>query len=161
MSVSEAAVGPTREAPARERPRLRSVPGSPRRLASLPFAAVIVAIVVSGMVGLLTLNTAVQDQAFQLRNAQRNAAKLELQASDLQAQVYRKAAPGELASAATALGMVPNVHPVFIDLRSGQIIGNPQPAAAGDIPALAVRPAPSASASPEAASPQPTTSQKP
>lgn len=116
-------------------------------LRSLPFVALLVTLLGAGMVGQLALNVAIQDQQLRLNKAQASAAALALDVSDKQARVYEAGAPGALASQAVDLGMVPNTYPGFIDLRTGQIVGSPQPVTGREMPAL-VTPAPSEGASP-------------
>lgn len=134
-----------REAPRRlgqaatqARPQLRSIISPPRRLSSLSFAVVVVAILVSGMVGMLALTTALQNQAFEVRAAQRTASELGYRASDLEAQANRAKSPEALGRRATQLGMVPNPHAVFIDVRTGEVLGEPTAARGDEIPSLSV-----------------------
>lgn len=138
-----------RSAPARlqklarsPRPRLRRIDSPVRRLPGFGFGLLVVAIVVAGMVGLLVLNTALQDQEFEVRRAQRQANELAYRVSDLETKVHRAASPAEIAGRATELGMVPNPTGAFIDLGSGRIIGEPKAATGQELPSLRVaRPA--------------------
>lgn len=140
------------EAAAQARPTLVGITSPPRRMSSLMFGVVMVGILVAGLVGVLVLSTALQTREFELRAKQRTASELAYQVSDLESKVYRANAPRELGRRATALGMVPNAHPVFIDLGSGSIQGTPVPASGNEIPSLRVTaPAPSAHASASAA----------
>jgi hypothetical protein len=136
------------ESPAETRPNLSSLPGLASRPSGIPFVGVVVLLLALGMVGLLGLNTYLQDQAFQLRKAQQQAAALVYRASDLQGQVNRANAPGAVAQQATALGMVPNPYSVFIDLK-GKVVGKPKVVTGHEIDSLKVQPkaTPSAQAS--------------
>ncbi len=141
MTAREATTAAAEAVAPLERPHLRGLPGGGAgRVATLWFAALIGAVLIAGTIGLLALNTYVQNQAFQLRDAQRAAAKLAFRSSDLQAQVFTKSAPGELAAQAAALGMVPNPYPVFINLATGQIVGTPKVVVGGEIPGLVIKP---------------------
>lgn len=138
-----------REAPRRlgevaqqARPQLRSIVSPPRRLSPVSFAVVVVVILVGGMVGLLALTTLLQNQAFEVRAAQRAASELGYRASDLEAQVNRAKAPESLGRRASELGMVPNPHAVFIDVRTGEVLGEPVAARGNEIPSLKVGPLP-------------------
>ncbi len=123
------------------RPQLRSLPIPARRLSRVPFVVLVVAILVVGLVGLMMLNAATTDRAFDLRDQQRRAALLGSQLSDLEAQVARAHAPAQLAGRAADLGMVPNPHGVFIDLGTGRVVGDPIAPTGREMPSLRVRPA--------------------
>lgn len=128
------------EAAQQARPQLRGIISPPRRLSPVSFAVLVVAILVGGMVGLLALTTVLQNQAFEVRAAQRVASELGYRASDLEAQVNRAKAPESLGRAASGLGMVPNPHAVFIDVRTGEVLGKPIAAKGDEIPSLKVGP---------------------
>lgn len=133
----------TRAGVAPARPQLRSlIGGKGSAIRAFPFAGLVVAILIAGMIGLLALNVHLETQAFELSKAQRKAATLALEVSDKQAQVYAKSGPEQLAGAASALGMVPNTYPAFVDLRTGQIIGTPKAVTGNEMPALKVPAAP-------------------
>lgn len=117
--------------------RLESLRGTKGgRIGGLWFAAIVAGLLGFGMVGLLALNVSIQNTQLQLNAAQRKATALGLQVSDRQAQIYVKAAPGQLAVAATELGMVPNANLAYVDLRSGKVLGTPKAATGSELPAL-------------------------
>lgn len=124
------------EVAAHARPQLRSIASPQRRMGAVPFALTLVAVVVAGMVGLLVLTTALQNQAFEIREKQRVATELGYRASDLTSQVNRASSPSELGRRAAAQGMVPNTNGTFIDVRNGTVVGDPVPARAGAMPSL-------------------------
>lgn len=138
MSVWELAAAPLKAATAQPvaRPQLTSVRGL--RSGGLRFPALVVLLLAAGMVGLLALNVHIQNQQMALNKMQRQAAALALQVSDRQAQVYAKSGPGQLAAAASGLGMVPNPNPVYVDLRTGQVLGSPKAVIGDEMPALRV-----------------------
>ncbi|MFT4298492.1 MAG: hypothetical protein QM597_02490 [Aeromicrobium sp.] len=113
---------------ARERAFLRLVTPAQARARRAPFVVVIVAILSVGLVGLIVINTALQDQAFELARLQQQAAALEMQQQQLAYEADRMANPASLADAARSLGMVPNENPVFLKPDTGEIIGVPTPA---------------------------------
>ena len=123
------------------RPHLRAITSPPRRLSPISFAVFVITILIGGMVGLLALTTALQNQAFAVRDAERTASELGYRASDLEAQVNRAKAPEALGRRATELGMVPNPHAVFIDVRTGEVLGEPIAARGDEMPSLKVSPA--------------------
>lgn len=122
------------------RPTLRRVPSPPRRVGQLQFAVAMVLFLTVGMVGVLLLNTHLQNTAFEVGRTRQKAAELGYRVSDLEARVSRLNAPGEVAGRASELGMVPNPHGVFIDLATGTVVGEPLPAQVGEIPSLRVVP---------------------
>ncbi len=125
---------------AQQRPQLRGLSRPPRRVSTIPFAVMMVGLFIAGMVGLLLLNTQLQNQAFEVRAVQREANERGYRVSDLESQLTRAKAPAELGRRATELGMVPNPHSVFIDLASGKVVGTPTPARGDEIPSLKVLP---------------------
>ena len=127
------------EAAAQARPQLRSITSPPRRLSSAAFAMLVVGLFISGMVANLALTTVLQNQAFAVRQAEREASELSYRASDLESQLNRAQAPAALGQRASSLGMVPNPHAVFIDLASGEVLGEPVAATGGEIPSLTRR----------------------
>ena len=150
MSVWEVTDSPARTtASPAERPRMRSVPGlKGSRLLGLPFAVVAVTLLAAGMVGWLALNVHIQNQQMVLNKQQKQAAALALEVSNKQAQVYAKSGPGQLAAAASGLGMVPNPGLVYVDLRTGTIIGTPKAVTGAEMPALRVQPTVEATTAP-------------
>ncbi|MBK8463395.1 MAG: hypothetical protein IPL36_10260 [Nigerium sp.] len=127
------------EAATQARPKLRGIASPPRRMGPVAFAVTLVCVVVAGMVGLLALTTALQNQAFEVRAAQRTANELGYRVSDLASRVNRASAPAELGRRATELGMVPNPNAVFIDVTTGTITGDPVPVRGDEMPSLKVR----------------------
>jgi len=107
------------------------VPRPAPKAARAPFVALMVVLVGAGLVGLLVLNTAMQNRAFALKDLQQQVAELGARQAALQLQVDRRASPQRLAREAGALGMVPNSSPVFLRLRDGKVIGEAVPAVAG------------------------------
>lgn len=117
--------------PGTPQPRLNVVPRPAPKAARAPFVALMVVLVGAGLVGLLVLNTAMQNRAFALKDLQQQVAELGARQAALQLQVDRRASPQRLAREAGALGMVPNSSPVFLRLRDGKVIGEAVPAVAG------------------------------
>ncbi|MFP5417487.1 MAG: hypothetical protein ACLGHZ_11570 [Actinomycetes bacterium] len=128
------------QAASQARPTLRSIVSPPRRISPIPFAVLMVALLVGGMVLLLLLTTALQNQAFQVREAQRQANELGYRVSSLESRVTQLNSPASLGREAAALGMVPNPHAVFIDLETGTVIGKPTKVTGQEIPSLIVLP---------------------
>ncbi|MHB1800853.1 MAG: hypothetical protein ACYCU5_04175 [Actinomycetes bacterium] len=121
------------------RPRLRVVP-TPRAPAHrVPFVVLVIVLLAGGLVGLLVLNTTMNQDAFALSTLRAQAKVLADQEQSLTASVAAAQNPATLASRAEALGMVPGVNPVFIRVPSGQVLGVPEPGRAPS-PKASVRP---------------------
>ncbi|HEU4545495.1 MAG TPA: hypothetical protein VFR88_04305 [Microlunatus sp.] len=102
---------------------LRSVPALPERMARIPFITVLIAIFGVGMVGLLVVNTSLQNQAFESRALNRQAAQLVYAEAELQSQLNQVRSPEQIATKASALGMRANPYPAFLVVPSGKVIG--------------------------------------
>jgi len=118
---------------------LRAVAKPATRLARFPFLLVLIGLFGIGMVGLLMLNTTLQNQGFESRTLNRQATELAYTQADLENQLATLAAPQELARRASELGMRPNPFPAFLVLPSGKVVGKPIPVNGDEIPALIVK----------------------
>lgn len=138
---------PQRPARPQRAPLLHRPAHAPR----VPFALLVVGLIVGGMCLLLVLNTG--SAANELRRhdiAARDAAVAD-QVQQLQNQVAASAAPGNLANAAIALGMVPAGNPAFLRIGANgavTVLGSPGPATAPPQVARPTTPKPSPTAKP-------------
>lgn len=141
--------------------RRRNDPDGPSRRPTMAFPLVVMLLVVVGCLTLLAINVTVSNQAFELRTRRSTVTNQGLVVSDLQSQVYAKAAPAALADAAAKLGMVPNPYPNFIDLRTGavstgvRVTGSELAPLLTPPPTPVKTPSPSGAATPGGASPVP------
>lgn len=110
-------------------PALRLVPQRRSSAARAPFVITIVSLLVLGLLGLLLLNTMVNQQSFRLHDLARQGQALDQHEQDLQNAVLSRSAPGELARRAAQLGMLPGGPPAFLRLPDGTILGATGPAA--------------------------------
>ncbi|MFC3500441.1 hypothetical protein ACFOOK_05595 [Micromonospora krabiensis] len=118
-----------RPAPAGTRaPRLRVAPPAPVSVPRAPFAALIVVLVVGGVLGVLLVNTKINENAIRLEKLQQHQARLDLEEEALNKQIADSEAPGNLAAQARKLGLVESGEPGYIRLPDGKTIGVPQPA---------------------------------
>jgi hypothetical protein len=102
------------------RSRLRVVPGRLTRPRRAPFVVLVLFLLVAGLVGLLVLNTALQQGSFDLTDLEQQTALLRDRHSELVGDVADRSEPGALARRAKQLGMLPGESPVFVRLdRSG------------------------------------------
>jgi hypothetical protein len=126
--------GSARRGPARADVRARRV----------PFAALVVGLLVAGLWALLALNTAAAAAEVHARQLTSDNANRLDEVQQLQINISAKQAPGVLASAAAKLGMVPDTSPVFLSLRPGGsvvVLGTPTPVSGPAIPPASTAPA--------------------
>jgi hypothetical protein len=126
MSTATADLRATAARPAaadRTRPALRVVPRRSTVAGRLPFAILVGGILAAGLVSLLLLHTMAAQDAFRLRDLQRQAADLRDAQQQLQVAGQQMQAPAALAARARHLGMVPTGSISFVKLRSGRVVG--------------------------------------
>lgn len=118
-----------------ERARLTVVP--PRRAvgrtqaARTPFAVLVIAMLVAGVVGLLMFNTNMQQASFKATALQDQVNSLTAKEQSLNMQLDALRDPQRLATVAKGLGMVPPAQPAFIRL-DGTVLGVPAAATPAD-----------------------------
>ena len=135
---------PGRQAPGRQtqgrqtqdRPLLRPVAGVRRRMATVPFVMVVAVVLALGMVGLLVLTTALQEQAFGVQRTQRVANTLAIRLSALQDQVATARSVQNLSVTAQHLGMRPNPYGAQLRISDGAVIGDPRIVFGGEVPTV-------------------------
>ncbi|MFG2055822.1 hypothetical protein ACGFI9_17520 [Micromonospora sp. NPDC048930] len=109
-------------------PRLRVAPPPPVRVPRAPFAGLIVVLVVGGVLGILAVNTKINENAFKLEKLQQQQAKLDVDQQQLEKEIADQKAPGNLTANARKLGLVESGDPAYIRLPDGKMIGIPHPA---------------------------------
>ncbi|RAO05142.1 hypothetical protein [Micromonospora noduli] len=109
-------------------PRLRVAPPPPISVPRAPFAALIVVLVVGGVLGILAVNTKINENAFRLERLQQQQARLDLEKQQLDKQIADAEAPGNLTAEARRLGLVDAGEPGYIRLPDGKTLEVPQPA---------------------------------
>lgn len=124
--------------PRAERPVLRPVASSPLKLSRVGFIIFLTTLLGAGMVGILLLNTHIQQRAQTVAVAQREADDLGHQQASLTAKVEQLRSSSDLATRAWELGLRPNPHPVFVKLgadgKPGQVIGEPMAVNGSEMP---------------------------
>lgn len=119
--------------------RLRLLPSPAARLARTTFITLLATVLGLGFLGVLILNTSLQQGAYQLRDLERMTGQLADRRAVLAQRLAVLEAPSRLAGEARLLGMVPNELPVFLRISDGAVLGRPRPAptpAAPAVPAL-------------------------
>jgi hypothetical protein len=97
----------------------------------VPFAVLVTVLIAGGMGLLLLLNTASAANEVRRHDLSGRGASVAAQVQELENEVAASGAPGNLARAAAALGMVPAANPAFIVLGvdgSVRVLGSPAPA---------------------------------
>jgi hypothetical protein len=110
------------------KPRLRVAPPVPVAVPRAPFVALVLLVVVAGVLGILVLNTKINENAFKLARLRTERSTLEQQEQQLDQQLADLESPNSLAAAARRLGLVPSGTPAYLQLPNGQTVGVPQPA---------------------------------
>lgn len=108
---------------ARTRSRLSVAPvaaaaPAPRRL---PFVLTIVALLVTGLGGLLVLNTVMAQDSFRASRLADQSAQLQAERQALSEQVDRLQSPESLTARAATLGLKPQADPPILDLGTGKV----------------------------------------
>jgi hypothetical protein len=118
-----------------ERARLTVVPQRAlgrTQAARTPFAVLVIAMLVAGVVGLLMFNTNMQQASFKVTALQNEATSLSAKEQSLNMELDQLRQPQRLAIAAKKLGMVAPAQPAFLRLSDGQVLGTPAPATPAD-----------------------------
>ncbi|MBD0691629.1 septum formation initiator family protein [Streptomyces sp. CBMA123] len=94
-----------------------------------PFAVLVVVLLAAGLLGLLALNTALNEGSFELSRLQKQTTKATDEQQSLQHEIDQSSAPDALAKRAAELGMVPAGGMAFLDVpNGGKVLGTPGPA---------------------------------
>ena len=121
-------------APRHTRPVPAPRPAGPRarsRAPRMPFILLLVGLLGGALVSLLVISTTLAQGSFRVTSLQEQNADLARQAQTLTNQVAQAGSPAMIAKEAELLGMRPNPHLGFIDLKSGKIVvGKPSRAEA-------------------------------
>ncbi|GHH94760.1 membrane protein [Streptomyces capillispiralis] len=155
--------------PQGRRPRLRGraarlarmLPTGRAQAARTPFVLLVVLLLGGGLIGLLVLNSALSEGAFQLDDLQRETKNLTDEEQALQRDIDAYSAPDALQRRARELGMVPGGDPAFLG-PGGEVKGVPGAATAARAPlvlapeALATATVPPPGSAPSPASVVPT-----
>ena len=110
----------------------------PKHAPRVPFALLVVALIVGGLVTLLALNTASAANELRRHEAALRDATVAAQLEQLRNQVAASEAPGNLAAIAAQLGMVPGANPAFLEIGADgrvSVLGSPAPATAAPVAA--------------------------
>jgi cell division protein FtsB len=107
----------------------RLLPTGRAQAARTPFVLLVVLLLGGGLIGLLVLNSALSEGAFQLDDLQRETKNLTDEEQALQRDIDAYSAPDALQRRARELGMVPGGDPAFLS-PDGKVKGVPSAASA-------------------------------
>ena len=116
------------EPAAEARAGLRVAPPAPVATPRAPFILLVLSVVVTGVLGILVLNTKINENAFRLHDLQQQQTALDVREQQLSEELAERESPGNLHAAANRLGLIPAGTPAFIRLPDGRVLGVPQPA---------------------------------
>ena len=109
---------------------------------SMPFTMLCTLIVVATLAALLYLNIQMSDTSYEITRLEAQSQRLTEESQALAETDERLGTPQELSRQAREIGMVPVSDPAYIDLDTGEIIGETSPAEqTGTNPELAEVPA--------------------
>ena len=143
-AVHAPAIRPARGARAAQaaRPRLTVVSAPRTGGSTMPFTLLCTLIVVATLSALLYLNIQMSDASYEITRLQGQSQRLTEESQGLAETNQRLGTPQELERQAREIGMVPVSDPAYIDLDTGEIIGETSPAEqTGGTPELAEVPA--------------------
>ena len=144
----------------------RSVPQhAPRHAPRIPFALLVIGLIVGGLVTLLALNTASAANELHRHEAALRDATVAAQLEQLRNEVAASEAPGNLAAIAAQIGMVPGGNPAFLEIGPDgtvSVLGSPAPATAAPVaPPSTAHPTPTAPAPTKRSGARPSGTAKP
>ena len=114
-----------------EAPRLHVVRAPAHRRTRVPFVVTCIGVLVLAMVATLLLNVAMAQGEYERYTLQSRLAQSAQAQERLTAELESAAAPANLASAATGLGMVRSTGGGYLRLSDGVVLGAAAPAGAG------------------------------
>lgn len=118
-----------------DRARLSVVPRRVAPATRVPFVVLVSLVLVTGVAGLLTFNTSLQQASFTATALEARADALAAREQSLRMELERLRDPQRVAVEARQMGMVPPANPAFVRLSDGQVLGDPTAA----VPTDAVR----------------------
>lgn len=93
------------------------------RTGSVWFPVLCVGLLLAGLAAVLTLNTLMAQDSFEVTALEARTAELTDTEAALEQSISSRSSPQNLAEEARALGMVPNESAAFIDVEKGSVLG--------------------------------------
>ncbi len=122
--------------PAALRPSLRVVRPEASSVSHLPFVLLCACIMVAGLIAALLLNTALAKGSYEMHALETKSSQLDEEAQALDEVLTGLQGPQGLAARAAKLGMVRPVSSKWLDLTTGTVTGQANPADDTDTPAV-------------------------
>ena len=114
--------------PVEDRPaRLTVAPPAPVMAPRAPFVALVLVLVITGVVGILVLNTKIAENAFTLDTLHNQQIKLDRDEERLKSDIANQESPVNLAARATQLGLGKSTSSTFLLLPDGTKLEMPGP----------------------------------
>ena len=132
MSQMSVATTVARRAPKGASRTALHVVRSSDRAGSAWFPVLCVTLLLAGLAVVLTLNTIMAHDSFEVGKLEDRSAALSDSQAALTEKVNARSSPQKLAESAADLGMVPSASAAFIDVDEGKVLGVAEVAEAGD-----------------------------
>ena len=114
--------------PAEDRPaRLTVAPPAPVMAPRAPFVALVLVLVITGVVGILVLNTKIAENAFVLDDLHRKQSSLDRDEQRLKSDIAKQESPAYLATRASQFGLGRTTSPASLLLPDGTKLEMPGP----------------------------------
>jgi hypothetical protein len=94
----------------------------PVALPRASFVILMLTLVVAGVLGVLLLNTQINEDAFRLDHLRSQQSDLDLKEQQARQKLAERSSTGNLAADAERAGLVPAASPTFINLNTGQVV---------------------------------------
>lgn len=113
------------------RPRLSVVRAPAHHRTRVPFVLMCMGLLAVSLLAVLLLKTSMATGSYERFALQSRLAESVQRQQQVAGELQQKESAGQLAAAATALGMVPSTHGAYLRLSDGAVLGDPVPAGAG------------------------------
>ena len=98
---------------------------TPESSARMPFVLLLCGLLGGALVSLLVISTTLAEGSFQINNLQQQNANLAREKQLLTEEVAQGQAPAQIMSEAEQLGMRPDTHLRFLDVKTGKVVSAP------------------------------------
>ena len=109
-------------------PQLKVAPPLPVPVPRTPFVVLVLLVVAGGVLGILLLNTKVNENAFILHDLRQEQAALDQRQQELEQEIARAGTPAQLAEEARRLGLEQAEELAYLRLPDGELVHEPMPA---------------------------------